>query len=112
MDAFYSDLSVLPFPPFLPVLPDVGHDGVAQPFRVSRRVAADVVVEIRVNRYSFPDVRRKPLRPALERLIVVPAAVARRAVKADVYERSDRQPAGRRALHVVQAQRDAIALEQ
>src|SRR5437773_1760852 len=75
-------------------------------------MTADVVVEIRINAQAARDVRREPLRPVFERLIVVTPTVARRSVKAEVDERADRDPFRRRPFHVVEAQGYAVLAEE
>src|SRR5690606_31083190 len=80
--------------------------------RITRRVAAGVVVEIGKHVEAFREAPAKPPGPLVEALVAVTAAVAGRTVmEANVDERSDNHTLCRRPLHIVQAQGNAVACE-
>src|SRR5262245_22457889 len=87
-------------------------DSIAKPYRVPGRVAAGVVVEVRVDRPAGARLLRQTLGPCVERGAAVAAAVFLRTVKAGVDEWADAERADRRTLHVVRTQRDAVTLKQ
>src|SRR5438105_501211 len=76
------------------------------------RLSACRVVEIGEHRPSGPDLSCQPVGPILERVRLVPAAVLWAAMKPDVRQRTDRKALGFGALHIVETQRHAEALEQ
>ena len=76
-------------------------------------MTAGVVIEIRKHLQAFARAVREPVCPFIQALIRIPAAVLLRAeVKSNVHERTNDHLAARRALHVVQAERDVVATHQ
>jgi len=76
-------------------------------------MAADVVVEIREHVQSVGGSCGEPVRPVVETVVRVPAAVFPGPdVKPHVDERTDRERARGRTVHVVEAERHPVAPHQ
>ena len=73
----------------------------SKPYRVARRVAADVIVEIREHGPSFAKAIGEPCRPFVQCAVVVSATVSCRTVKPGVNKRADGATSSRRARHLV-----------
>src|SRR4051812_40978525 len=82
---------------------------VAETERIARRVAANVVVEVRIYRYAGGDLLAQPFSPATEILVSITTAVSPRTVKSHVDKGTDPLLSRARAFHVVEAQRHTVA---
>ena len=78
---------------------------------VSRRMAAGVVVEVGEHGTAFAQPQVYPICPAVQRSVVVAAAVSLRTMKTHVDKRTDFESTRGRSAHVVQAQRDSMPLQ-
>lgn len=75
-------------------------------------MATRVVVEIGEDGIVVGDPAGEPSGPLVQAIVGVPSSVPLRAeMEPDVHERTDPPPSARRAVHVVQAESDAVAME-
>ena len=76
------------------------------------RMTGGVVVEISKDVMSMAHLRRKPPAPAIQNTVIVATRVFGRPVKAHINERADHHFPGPRSRHIVEAERNAVAIEQ
>src|SRR5205809_3785207 len=71
-----------------------------------------VVVEVGKDLASVSHLRRKPFGPVVQNAVVIATGISGWSVEAHIDERADHRFAGSRSRHIVEAERDAFALEQ
>ena len=79
---------------------------------VAWRMTGGVVVEVGKDLASVAPLRCKPCAPGAQNAVIVATRVFGRSVEAHINERADHDFSGPRPRHIVEAERDASALEQ